>query len=187
MMFRNACLAVSFTMLAACSGAPDDQPSQSDDEELQRSSSFAASEKELFSLFSGGPQRGGDSYSVTSTTPIVNALKGYVQKKYSDDKDIRDGYTFKTNASWNTDTSEAGTVSNADAWSVIEGDMKDGYSAKDRAKAKSAFDALVRAGAVFGYDAGEESGCAAPTDFLLVIDPKGKKVYTIELTPCDES
>ena len=53
--------------------------------------------------------------------------------------------------------------------------------------AKAAFEDLVRAGAVFGYDAGQESGCAAPTDFLLVIDPKGKKVYTIELTPCDES
>jgi hypothetical protein len=177
---------VSLTVVA-CGGSPDstEDPSQSDDE-LRRASSFASSEKELFSLFAGGPQRGGDVYSVTSTTPIVDALHGYVNKKYSDDKDIRDGYTFKSNAGWNTDTSEVGTVSDKDAWSVIANDVSE-RSKAEQAKAKSAFDALVKAGAVFGYDAGEESGCAAPTDFLLVIDPKGKKVYTIELTPCDES
>ena len=78
-----------------------------------------------------------------------------------------------------------GTISNALAWRVISGDIVENPT--DLAKAKKAFDELVALGAVFGYDAGQQSGCAAPTDFLLVIDPRGKKVYTIELTPCDES
>jgi hypothetical protein len=178
--------------LAACAATPDAEPAGDTTSAVSTSTSpFASAEKKLFGIFAGGPQRGGDVYSVESTHPIEDALKGYVKAKYSkDDPDALKNYKYKTNSNtFETDTQEAGTVSNSTAWSVIENDIdqwEDGVNPA-KAKAKAAFDDLVQQGAVFGYDGFEESGCAAPTDFLLVIDPKGKKVYTIELTPCDES
>jgi hypothetical protein len=191
-MFRSSAPAIlSFVaLLVTACGVPSAEPEPAGDQasEVRASSTakFDAVEQKLFSIFAGGPQRGGDVYSVDSADPIENALKGYVAKKYSkDDPDALTQYTYKVGStSWVTDTEEAGTVSNSLAWKVISGDI-DG--AGDKAKAKAAFDDLVEQGAVFGYDGFEESGCAAPTDFLLVIDPKGKKVHTIELTPCDES
>jgi len=39
---------------------------------------------------------------------------------------------------------------------------------------------------MFGFDASQQSGCAAPTDFMLIIDPHAKKVYPFELTACQE-
>jgi hypothetical protein len=197
-MFRTTrlpLLAFTIGLLAsACAATGDDEPRANAQDELQTSASasgssaaFAAANKKLLDVFGAeAPQRGGDVFSVPSVKPIENALKGYVAKAYSDDPDLAKGYKYKVNSgSFNTDTQEAGTISNSLAWRVISGDITD--DAKATAKAKAAFDDLVGMGAVFGYDAGQESGCAAPTDFLLVIDPNGKKVFTIELTPCDES
>ena len=164
-----------------------EESTDSSQDELKRASAFGSAEKRLLSVFDDRAQRGGDTFSVPSTSPIRSALQGYVAKAYADDADSVNGYAYKVGSgSFNSDTSEAGTVSNALAWSVISGDLSDATKAR-QAKAKAAFDDLAGMGAVFGYDAGQQSGCAAPTDFLLVIDAKGKKVYTIELTPCDES
>src|SRR5205823_2881622 len=161
--------------------ASSDDATANDPEELRRASAFASAEHKLLAVFDDRAQRGGDVYSVPSTSPIENALHGYVEKAYADDKDMQKGYVYKTHSgTFQSDTREVGTVSGTRAWSVISGDMaNDSMSKTAQAKAKAAFDDLVGAGAVFGYDGGQESGCAAPTDFLLVIDPKGKKVYTI--------
>jgi hypothetical protein len=171
--------------LAACAATPDGEPA-GDTTSAVSISPFASAEQKLFAVFDGNAQRGGDVYDVDSTHPIEDALKGYVKAKYSkDDPDALTNYTYKTNSNtFQTDTQECGTIDNSLAWKVISGDID---NAGDKDKAKASFDDLVQQGAVFGYDGFEESGCAAPTDFLLVIDPKGKKVYTIELTPCDES
>jgi hypothetical protein len=40
---------------------------------------------------------------------------------------------------------------------------------------------------LFGTDGFQQSGCAAPTVYLLVVDTAGKTVDGVELTPCDES
>src|SRR5262249_53302007 len=118
--------------------------------------------------------------------PIVDALKDYVKESNTSDPSIARDYTYRLNSSgFEQDTKAAGTVSNEVAWRTIAADSK-ALSAADKAKAKRAFDALSEMGAVFGYDGFQESGCAAPTDYMLVIDVSGKKVYTIELTPCDE-
>jgi hypothetical protein len=59
-----------------------------------------------------------------------------------------------------------------------------GADAARIAKAQSAFERLVLNGAIFGYDGSQQNGCAAPTDFLLIINPHESTVFTLETTPC---
>jgi hypothetical protein len=187
-----AALAVSLAASsAACTTSTAPEPEASGaSEALSSSSTVTKAEKDLLAVFNVGPQNGGTTYHVASTDPIEAALKDYVKQANKDDPDSVSGFSYHLNASGiETDTQAVGTISNADAWSTIRHDLSDYLqgSAAGKAKAKKAFDALTSQGVVFGYDGWQESGCAAPTDFLLLIDPHGKTVFTLELTPCDES
>jgi hypothetical protein len=118
---------------------------------------------------------------------MVAALREYVVKSNSDSPELLPLFTYRLNASAiETDRKAVGTVRADAAWDVMKRDLTDSLVA-DAArieKAKGAFDRLVANGAVFGYDASQQSGCAAPTDFLLIIHPQAKTVFTIETTPC---
>ncbi len=189
----SAAIALTAALMSGCSGAPTEgaQPSDGQTEDELQKNAFASSVRHLLLTVGEDFQHGGDVFSVASATPIENALRGYVATIYKDDPDTIKAFTYKIGSHvFESDGPIAGTVSNNFAWNVIENDlnMSDATDSKANvAKAKKAFDTLTRAGAVFGFDGSQQSGCAAPTDFLLVIDPKGKKVYTIELTPCSES
>lgn len=45
---------------------------------------------------------------------------------------------------------------------------------------------LKSKGVYFAYDGYEQHGCAAPTEFLIVLDVQGDMVYGIDFNPCRE-
>ena len=144
----------------------------------------------LEEIFSPGARN--DSFGVSSSTPIT-MVHQYIEKKYEADAA---GYKFVSDAdSLTSDEQVAGTLKSAAAHDAVL-DAFDGWMADSlenpeeapalRQKAEKLIDGLIDAGAAFGFDGFEQNGCAAPTAFLLVLDPKEKTVYGVDLNPCIE-
>ena len=140
---------------------------------------------------------GYSTYKVTSDKP-EQMLKEYLQVKYG--ADAAD-YKIDLKATGiNQDTSEVGLISKATAYNEVTGQLLDDDTvdyAKENGKQAVDFLTMLQEvryglrfanqyGAVYGYDASEQNGCAAPTPYLLILDPKSKIVYGIDLFPCHE-
>lgn len=145
-----------------------------------------------------GPARG-DEYQVDGATPL-DAVKAYIKAKYADDEEIGNEYKYVDNGdALVEDEAVAGTLAADTALKLADeviGNYYDGYdetndpdaTAKARhAKVKELLETVVKQGGTFGFDGFEQSGCAAPTPWLLIIDKKHKTVYGVDLNPCSES
>ena len=75
-------------------------------------------------------------------------------------------YELVTDGELTQDERIAGTVSAATARAAVVDALTDDDG--DVGRGRAVIDALIAAGAVFGFDGFEENGCAAPTSFLLV-------------------
>jgi hypothetical protein len=159
-----------------------------------QTSSIDATVADLEEIFS--PYGHHDDYKVTSVVPL-DMVKQYIAAKYGEDPELGSEYKFVSNAkSFEMDTQIAGTVSasvaKAEVLGAIDGWMSDwleddAKAAALRAKAVKLMDTLIASGAAFGFDGFEQNGCAAPTTFMLVLDPKTHHVYGVDLNPCSES
>jgi hypothetical protein len=137
-----------------------------------------------------GPGRH-DDFDVTGDSPLA-LVKSYIDKKYADDPELRDGYTFEENAAdFAMDEQRAGTfakdVAMANALATIDAwfDGEDEHDAH-MTRVRAVLDKLAATGASFGFDGFEQNACAAPTAFLLVVDSAAKRVHGVDLNPCEE-
>ena len=141
-----------------------------------------------------GPGRH-DDQRVSGGTPLA-LVKSYIKAKYADDPEMAEGYELRSEApAMLADEQVAGTLTKAvalrDSLETVGlwyQDWEETAAAKkarlDRVKA--AIEKAAAAGAVFGFDGYEQNGCAAPTSYLLVLDPKNQRGYGIDLNPCEE-
>jgi len=145
--------------------------------------SIADAVGELEKIFADG--RDGET-TVTSTTPL-EMIKEYIAAEY---EDLADGFEYSENApGLETDTETAGTITTKVASGEVDGalvNISDDSWAGSHVDAQNAIDAIAKAGGTFGFDGFNQNGCAAPTPMLLVLDPKTKTVYSIDLSPCEE-
>lgn len=138
-----------------------------------------------------------DVYTVRSSR-VRQMLVDYVYALYPDDLETIQSMHYVFNASeLNTDTNEVGLFKNPKiAYNEILRQYK-GYADDSTGEEKAKFIAamkvlpdqiqrLVQLGVTFGYDAWQQNGCAAPTPYLLILDPKTKTVYGMNLYPCQE-
>jgi len=140
---------------------------------------------------------GYSTYKVFSDKP-EDMLKEYTQVKYADQSE---DYSFNFKATgMNEDANEAGLFSQGVAYGEVMTQLLDedklneaqqnGKEALDYVKrvqdVRNALETANRYGAIYGYDAGEQNGCASPTPYLLILNPKTKTVYGINLYPCQE-
>lgn len=170
-------------LLVACAQAEDVASSSA----AVKGPPFIVAQRDLFEVFDVSSQSGGMTYHVSTTDPIETALREYVAQSNAKAPDFVPLFEYHLNASdVETGTDAVGTVAPNVAWRVMKRDLAGYLFADDDriAKARSAFERLVANGAVFGYDASRQSGCAAPTGFLLIIDPQESTVFTLETTPC---
>lgn len=124
-----------------------------------------------------------DQYKVKPGSALT-MVKGYIAAKYKDDTDLSEAYDYVENSkTLAIDTQIAGTVSLQTAIANFGGE---GWTAKQTKYAESLLREIAAAGGSFGFDGFEQNACAAPTPFLLVIDPKGGQVFGIDLSPCQE-
>lgn len=137
-----------------------------------------------------GPTRG-DAYPASGATSL-DAVKAYIKAKYEDDRDIGGDYKFVENGDELVEDEEiAGTFKTETAFQLVDEAIADYYDDKSsedrRAKVRELLETIAKQGGTFGFDGFEQSGCAAPTPWLLVIDKNHKTVYGIDLNPCSES
>ena len=98
------------------------------------------------------------------------------------------------------DVQLAGTMSNDAACKAVmwefehwikeyqyEGNSQDPRYLAARKRVGNALHGLLQAGAVLGFSGWEQNFSAAPTAYLLVIDPKAKLVTGLQLNPMNES
>jgi len=150
----------------------------------------------LEGVFDGGMH---DDAKVSSTEPL-EMIKEYLADPDQYGADASEFEIIENATQWETDVQKAGTISKEMAidavHEAIDGWMLDWLNGEDGAEdkvarwhgeAKTALDALIEQGVVFGFDGFAQMGCAAPTTKLLVIDPKSKMVFGIDMNPCSES
>jgi hypothetical protein len=122
----------------------------------------------------------------------IDLVKMFIKHNNSDDPDALKGYKFDSALKdFPSDQQIAGTFASSavngmisEAAKEVEDTFQDGDTSK---KVKQHLQNLQGLGVLFGSDGFQQSGCAAPTIYLLVIDTAGKTVDGVELTPCDES
>lgn len=138
-----------------------------------------------------GPGRN-DDFQVVGTSSL-DLVKSYIKAKWDDDPDMVSSYTYQANApSLVEDEPVAGTMTKDVAVEEAVAAVTHWYDVRDPAadgriaKVRSLLEAMDHGGASFGFDGFAQNGCAAPTAFLLVIDPKAKVVYGVDLNPCEE-
>lgn len=118
-----------------------------------------------------------DSGQTKSSDPL-EMVKEYIAKKYEYDTEIFKGYRFVKDAtSLTVDEPVAGLLKT----SAVLHEVRSGEGTE---AVEADFKALLKTQAVFGFDGFEQNACAAPTPFLLVLDPANKTVYGIDLSPC---
>ena len=145
-----------------------------------------------------GPARG-DAYRAGGATTL-DAVKAYIRAKYRDDTEIGDAYTFVDKGDTLVeDQTIAGTLETETALKLVDAAIASYYDGYDktadpdatakarRAKVRELLEIIAKQGGTFGFDGFEQSGCAAPTPWLLVIDRSHETVYGIDLNPCRES
>lgn len=144
---------------------------------------------------------GGDQTKLTGESGL-DVLKSYI-KAINDGDD--EGYTYLASADkgFQIDEQVAGIFTDytkmkedilysVGEYYVDSDGQEDGNGgtisvAKIKKDLAANLDALHAAGAVFAFDGFGQSGCAAPTPFLIVLDVKNKAGYGIDLNPCSES
>lgn len=141
-----------------------------------------------------GPGRH-DDQRVTGGTPLA-LVKSFIKEKYAGDPEMAEGYEFRSEASGIlADEQVAGTLTKAvalrdalDTVGLWYQDWEETPAAKQKRldRVKASIEKAAAAGAVFGFDGYEQNACAAPTSYLLVIDPRNQRGYGIDLNPCEE-
>jgi hypothetical protein len=142
----------------------------------------------LEGMFPSG--HGAGRVDVTSAVPLT-MLGEYMDITYEPED-----YEIVENATeFETDVMKAGTVTLEAAHAAVSDGIEyvdsvaeeEESTPRHQAEAAAALDAIVEAGAILGFDGWGQSGCAAPTPVLVIIDTEAKFVYGIDLNPCSES
>lgn len=131
-----------------------------------------------------GPYARNDKQHVKSGAPL-DMVKGYIKAKYKDDEYVGNQYKYVRNAkNFTVEETVAGTISLKTAKTGLS---SENWSKRQIDYYQSLLEEISEAGGSFGFDGYEQHGCAAPTTFLLIIDPDGQTVYGVDLEPCSES
>jgi hypothetical protein len=148
--------------------------------------------QELMGIYDYG--RHGDE-PVSSSEPL-EMIREYLEVGHGED-DVAEFELIADADAFQVDEMVAGTlpydlalaeaVGNVEWLYYYDEDAGEEVVAATEARVTELFEQLRDAGALFGFDGFEQNACAAPTSFLLVLDPDGGKVYGIDLTPCSES
>ncbi len=126
----------------------------------------------------------------TSAADAMGLLRTYLAKKYEGDEDVLAAYTYEPKlAKLPVDQRVAGVFASPDVAIDLAVKALASWNEGDTKQTEAVRAHLVKLaslGVAFGTDGFEQNGCAAPTPFLLVIDPIGKTVDGIDLGPCEE-
>jgi len=127
-----------------------------------------------------------DSYKVKTGAPL-QMIKNYIfakNKKFGDTESAKEYRFVRSGKTFIMDEKIAGTLSSEVVLATVLN--LEGLSKRQQQFAVTLVKEIKSAGGAFGFDGYEQNGCATPTPFLLIIDPKGK-VFGIDLAPCTES
>ena len=154
-------------------------------------SSSGSKKRDLVQSIEAVLERGRHDMQIVQAGSGDSMVRAYIEHKYQDDRNVFKNYRFVSNANDTVvDQEVAGTLDRARVLPIVEDSLSRWSQATGSdlsSKSLPMFSSLLKMKNLeFGFDGFEQNGCAAPTEFLLILDKSTGEVDGIDLNPCEE-